>query len=281
MSDLKLHDVAEGVAAAVFPQGIEEAPGPQSPWSHDAEGVGSDIEKHFIGELPRHGSMLTAACLDAIQAFERFDGTTPFAGALVFRGILEVAADLHWLFVEGLDPRERARRALCIYIAQTEATLQTMRSLAKSELEVIPNLKAAIAEGEAMLASCALAAESIGHKTERVRRGAYRIGSGKPTTTSLIDGVAHATFGAGHDGIYRNLSQIAHANGAGLARLLDSTDQVRVSAGTRSRYGRGARWWSEQFLQPAAAVSGLALREFVGYAYPHRLQLLDPLGGGR
>lgn len=266
--------VVEAAAAAIFPRGVEATPEPDSPCGREAAASQRGLEKHVLKELPRHGRMLSAACLDASTAVAHLDGDTPFGGSVLLRGLLEVAADLHWLFSGSITPVERARRAVCVYFRQTEATLQKMRDLARRQGDQ-SMFERAVTEGEAMLAEHANEAVECGHKVKRDRWGNYLIGAGKPTTTSLIDAVASAVYGDGQGGIYRRLSQIAHANGAGLAMLIDPRDTVQTPEGLKSRYGLDEAEWSARVVQPTAAITAFTLREFVAYAHPSRLAQFD------
>ena len=180
--------------SALFPSGIELPPLTSSPWGRDLSAAQSEVERHFLEELPRHGALLATALLDAASNLADLDGESPFSSTLIFRGLIEVAGDAHWLFGPGLASRTRAERAITVYLIQTQTTLgQMIDARARTPDD---SLDTAIEQGQEMLSGLADELREAGFVVGRSRRtGHYSVGNGKPSTTSLVDAMFTAHVG--------------------------------------------------------------------------------------
>jgi hypothetical protein len=231
----------------------------------------SDIRAHFLDQLSHHCTMLTVGIADAYGSLLSLGPDRPFASNAVTRGLLEAAADLYWLGNRSIDANERARRTITTYLIQTESTvrqLEQLRDRARGEA-----LDEGISQGWSLLESTAEEARQAGYTVQRNRRAGrrYTLGTGKKTTSALVDDVVGEFLGMTGVNLYSLMSSTAHGEGSGLGLLIDKTDSQSTRSGPRFAYGMDDGIWSQRYVHPAYAVAIGAISEWLGLALPEQL----------
>jgi hypothetical protein len=274
-SALILGRVLQCVLEAHFPDSAETLPEDQSPWSSDRESLDNELQRHFIEQLPKHCRLLLMAMLDAGGVLASIEETSPFSGTVLARGLLEAAGDLHWLVQPDIDPQERARRSLTIYLEQVESSLRKLMDARDRGAPISDDASRdqAIEEGHEMLALYASEARAAGYEVTRTRRpGAmYVLGDGKPSATALVDDVVTEFHGQTVISPYRMHSSAAHGTGEGLGALMDLTDSIETDAGTLFAWGFTRERWASSIDTPAANVLVGTASEVLAYLQPSQV----------
>lgn len=267
------------VSAVVDDAGIEREVREESLLGGEIGSTGG-IQSHFLTQLPHHCTMLVVALADAYASLLSLGPGRPFGSSAVARGLLETAADLYWLSRRSVDARERARRAITVYLTQTEATIRQLKQL--RDRTSVGSLDPGIAEGWELLERTADEALRAGYHVTRTKRAGARfvVGSGKPTTSALVEDAVSHFLGTTGVNLYSSLSSIAHAEGSGLGQLINHKDCREVPAGTRYAYGLELEDWAMRYMSPCHAVAVGATSEWLGLAFPERLpRFLDEVLG--
>jgi hypothetical protein len=231
----------------------------------------TSVQEHFLAQLPHHCTMLVVGLADAYASLLALGADRPFACNAVARALMEAAADLYWLGTNSIDAEERARRTITIYLQQTESTVRQLQQLRDRTMD--HSLDAGIAEGWSLLRATADAAQEAGYAVRSSKRAGQRyvLGTGKPSTSVLVDQVVSRFFGTTGVNVYSQMSSTAHAEGSGLGSLIDSADQRTADGGPRSAYGVQAEVWVQRYMRPCHAVAVGATSTWLDLALPERL----------
>ncbi len=229
------------------------------------------LRSHFLSELPHHCTMLIVAIADAYASLLSLGPGRPFSSNAVARGLLECAADLYWLGDCAIDPDERARRAITVYLTQTESTIRQLEQLQKRTED--SSLDQVISEGWSLLQATAEQANNAGYPVRSTRRAGQRyvLGTGKPAMSALVDDVVSEFVGRTGVNLYSRMSSTAHAEGSGLGQLLDHASQKVTTSGPRFACGMEFKGWAHRHMHPCHAVAVGATMEWLGLAFPKHL----------
>lgn len=229
------------------------------------------VRAHFLSELPHHCTMLIVGIADAYASLLSLGPERPFASNAVARGLLEAAADLYWLGNSSINADERARRAITIYLTQTESTVRQLGQLRDRTKD--GSLDPAISEGWSLLGATADAAKEAGYLVKHTKRAGrrYVLGAGKPAISGLVDEVVGEFLGTTGVNLYSQMSSTAHVEGSGLGRLLDPEDYKVATSGTRFAYSMKYESWAQRYMRPCHAVAVGATSAWLGLALPERL----------
>ena len=229
---------------------------------------------HFLGELPNHATMLSVALADGYSSLVKLGAKLPFGSNAVARATLELAADLFWIADHSIDSTERARRAVSIYLIQTEATVRQLEQLRKRG-DTTRTLARGISEGWDLLEDTGAQAAAQGLWPVRNNRGKIPIiGEGKPPTSQLVDNVVRVFHGQTRVNLYSLLSSTGHGEGSGLGALLDVED-TRTGPTRTYAYNATKDAWSAKFALPCARAATGAVREWLNLALPEQTHLFD------
>jgi hypothetical protein len=252
--------------------GVERHVEPASSLSTEISAVPSDIQTHFLSELPKHATMLVMAIGDACSGLLTLGPSLPFSSTGVARMLLEAAGDLHWLADPGLAASERARRAITVYLRQTETTIRQLEQLRERTSQ--DDYDAGIAEGWELLRHTADSAALGGYRVNESRRPGqkYILHPGKPSISRLVDEAITRFYGSTGVNLYSLYSSTAHAEGSGLGSLLDTSARVETDHGDRVAYGLPEPLWTKNVLSPCLAVAVGVVREWVQLALPGQLE---------
>ena len=191
--------------------GVERHVEPASSLSTEISAVPSDIQTHFLSELPKHATMLVMAIGDACSGLLTLGPSLPFSSTGVARMLLEAAGDLHWLVDAdpGLAASERARRAITVYLRQTETTIRQLEQLRERTSQ--DDYDAGIAEGWELLRHTADSAALGGYRVKESRRPGqkYILHPGKPSISRLVDEAITRFYGSTGVNLYSLYSSTA------------------------------------------------------------------------
>jgi hypothetical protein len=260
--------------------GVERPIESQSRLAKEIAASTHTASQHFLGELPKHCTMLAAAIADALDALARLEPSLAFSGVVVARGLLEAAADLYWLSDGGIDRAERTRRTFLVFLRQRETQVREIVHFSRrhppdSEREVA-ELSAAIAEGWESLRLHAEDMASAGYELRTSNRpgSKYGVGQPKPPVGELVDRLISDHLGITAVPIYSLYSSVAHAEGEGLGSLRVMHETVETPEGTRYLGGFDAAMWTDRVLTPATRGAAGAFSAWAELAYPNRWELV-------
>jgi hypothetical protein len=244
--------------------GVERPIDPASRLAQDVKASTDETAEHFLGQLPKHCTMLVAAIADVLGALAGLDSDSPFSASVLTRGLVEAAADLFWLSDAVIDAKERTRRTCLVYLRQHETLVRQMVEFSERHPEgdaAIPRLADGIAEGWESLKLSAEKMAAIGFelRTSRQRGSKYSLGEPKPTISRLVDALITKFLGTTGVNLYAIYSPTAHADGEGLGTLLIESDQVEEEGVVKYRRGFDEERWKGLVVGPAlAAAKGAA-----------------------
>ncbi|MHB1210126.1 MAG: hypothetical protein ACYC1I_10555 [Acidimicrobiales bacterium] len=266
-------DVANAILGVVVDEsGIQRQVEAGSRLASEIECSVTDMEQHFAAELANHCAMLAIAIADSCSALDRLEPELPFSAVVLVRGLMESAADLHWLSDPNVDGRERTRRAFQTYLRQHETQIRQLEQFAKRFPDVAKreHFENGIAEGWESLEVHAKEMAKAGHdlRTSSKPGERYRIGTPKPSRSDLVDAVIIEFHGKTSLNLYSKYSTSAHVEGVGLEALQDLTDTVETPEGVRNRYGFDEQTWSGLVVTPGLRVACGSVAEWTDFAYP-------------
>jgi hypothetical protein len=270
----------EQALGALFDEGgIERPIEPASRLAQEVAACGHDVARHFLGELPKHCTLLATAVADALGSLARLDRELPFAAVVVVRGLLECAADLYWLSDPAIDSTERTRRTFLVYLRQHETVVRQLVQLSARVPPAalkIPDLLKAIAEGWESLKLTAEEMATAGYplRTSKKPGSKYVLGKAKPSTSALIDRLIKDQLGTTALNLYTGYSPVAHGEGEGLGSLLIADSSVETPEGIRYERGFDAPTWKERIVAPALAGAIGSVGAWVELAFPSRAAAL-------
>jgi len=238
----------------------------------EIESSATDIEQHFIAELANHCAMLAVAIADSCSALDRLGPELPFSAVVLVRGLMESAADLHWLSDPKIKGRERTRRAFQIYLRQHETEVRQLEQFAKRFPDIAKkeHFEKGITEGWESLKVTANEMAKAGHDLRVSKKPGerYCIGTSKPSISDLVDGVIIEFHGKTSLNLYSKYSASAHVEGVGLGALLNLTDVVETPEGVRKGYGVDEQTWRGLVETPGLRVACGSVAEWIELAYP-------------
>lgn len=252
----RLEILAEAIRGAFCDEaGAQREPESSSVLHGEIDAAGSDLQRHFLLQLPNHITMLVMAISDGCDGLANLGQTHPFSSMAVARAVLEAAGDLHWLAAADQTGAERARRAITTYLRQVETTVRQLEQLQKRTAQT--ELEDGIREGRELLRVTAEEAGRAGYKIGQTRRHGqlYVLDDGKPSTSALVDSVVSHFYGTTGVNLYATYSASAHAEGGGLGALLDDSDRIETTAGRRRAYGLPTALWKAKVEDPVVAVA--------------------------
>lgn len=244
--------------------------------------------QHFLGELPKHCSMLLMAIHDSCTSLNMLNRSLPFSSTLLARGLLEAAADLYWLTDTRIDKKERVRRTFLVYLIQVETQVRRLeqyrnRRLATDRPDLDRfisqrDLEQAISEGWAYLRESAEAMATVGYElNESKKLGVrYSLGERKPTISKLVDDMATDLLGSDTRlNLYSHYSSAAHVEGEGLGNLRDLSDMIATEQGEKHAYSFSEARWMGEIAGPGIQIAMGAVRMWVRLGFPTKLDEFD------
>lgn len=268
MTQTHLEPVVDALRGAVFDESaVQRLIDPASQLQREID-TSVGIQRHFLSELPNHAVMSMVALSDGCEGLAKLGSRLPFSSVAVARSVLEAAGDLHWLVCADQSSTERARRAMTIYLLQTETTIRQLEQLQERRPDL--DVGAGIDEGWELLRATAKEAELAGYEVKESKRPGrkYTLAEGKPATSKLVDSVVTKFYGQTGVRLYSSYSATAHAEGGGLGALLDVSDTVSTEAGQRSAYGIPVSEWMQRVVDPVRAVTVGVAREALKLMFP-------------
>src|SRR5271166_1142162 len=222
--------------------GVERPIHPASRLAREVEVATDDTAEHFLGELPKHCTMLVAAIADVLGALAGLDADSPFSATVLTRGLIEASADLFWLSEPEIDPKERTRRTCLVFLRQHETIVRQMVEFSERHPEgddAISNLAEGIAQGWESLKLTAEKMAAIGFELRSsTRRGSkYSVGAPKPSISRLVDALITKFLGKTGVNLYAIYSPTAHGDGEGLGTLLIEADEIEDRGAVKHRRG--------------------------------------------
>jgi hypothetical protein len=269
----ELTTLANAIIEALLDDGVERELGGRSPLAAEVQSAPTKVAAHFLGELPRHCTMLSIAIVDAATALPALGLEQPFSAVVVGRALLEAAADLHWLATPAIDSTERIRRTFVTYLNQLYSDVRAVEQFSGRvgpDHGVDP---AAVTEGWAMFTQCSSQMEDAGHALTRTQRnGKIRVvEDARPKITQLVDDAVRRFYGTTGRNVYSDYSSVAHAVGSGLGTLLSTTDIARTEHGTRHRFRLDDRDWDARIVNPCLKVGLGATLDWLALAHPDQV----------